>query len=168
MNFEPKSVYDFTVQDIKGQSVNLKDYVGTVLILVNVASNCGLTNNNYGQLQAIYEKYAPEGLEILAFPSNQFAGQEPGSPEEIIQFVKNKGVTFPLMAKINVNGQDVCPLWKYCKKVLPGFLSTKTIKWNFTKFLVDRKGIPVKRYGPYEEPNSMIPEIERLLNEKIN
>lgn len=149
------SIYSFYANDIKGKNVSLAKYRDHVLIVVNVASNCGLTETNYQQLQELYNKYSEtKGLRILAFPSNQFAGQEPGTSEEILDFVKRYNVTFDLFEKIDVNGEDAHPLWKWLKTQKEGFI-TNAIKWNFTKFIVDKQGKVVERYAPSDEPLAM-------------
>jgi len=149
------SVYDFHANDILGKNVSLEKYRGHVLIIVNVASNCGLTDTNYKQLQQLYNKYSEkEGLRILAFPSNQFAGQEPGTSEEIQNFVKQYNVTFDMFEKINVNGENAHPLWKWLKTQKKGLI-TNDIEWNFTKFIIDKEGKVVERFSPATEPLSM-------------
>jgi len=137
-----------------GKNVSLEKYHGHVLIIVNVASNCGLTDTNYKQLQQLYNKYRDNGLRILAFPSNQFAGQEPGTSEEILNFVKQYNVTFDMFEKIDVNGENAHPLWKWLKTQKSGLI-TNAIKWNFTKFIVNKEGKPVERFSPSTEPLSM-------------
>jgi glutathione peroxidase len=157
------TVYDFTVEDIHGKPVNLSRYKGKVLLIVNVASKCGFTPQ-YKGLEALYEKLKGKGLEILGFPCNQFGAQEPGTAEEIESFCElNYGVTFPLFAKIDVNGKNAAPLYRYLKSVKPGLLGSEAIKWNFTKFLVDRKGNVVERYAPNAEPAAIGGDIERQL-----
>ncbi|XP_050461354.1 uncharacterized protein LOC126856667 isoform X1 [Cataglyphis hispanica] len=149
------SVYDFNADDILGNNVSLEKYRNHVLIIVNVASNCGLTDINYKQLQELYDKYnKKEGLRILAFPSNQFAGQEPGSSEEIRNFVKRYNVTFDIFNKVDVNGENAHPLWKWLKTQKDGFI-TNNIKWNFTKFIIDKKGKVMERFSPSTEPLEM-------------
>lgn len=149
------SVYDFHANDILGKNVPLDKYRGHVLIIVNVASNCGLTDTNYKQLQQLYNQYSEkEGLRILAFPSNQFAGQEPGTSEEILNFVQQYNVTFDMYEKIDVNGENAHPLWKWLKTRKEGLI-TNAIKWNFTKFIVDKEGKVVERFAPSTEPLSM-------------
>lgn len=156
-------IHDFKVNDIHGKSVNLGVYKGKALLIVNTASKCGFTPQ-YKSLEALYQKLHDRGLEILGFPCNQFGAQEPGSEEEIESFCEvNYGVTFPLFAKINVNGSDAEPLYRYLKKAKPGLLGSQTIKWNFTKFLVDRDGAVVERYAPNAEPQSLAGDIEKLL-----
>jgi glutathione peroxidase len=156
-------IYDFKVNDIHGKSVKLDAYKGKVLLIVNTASQCGFTPQ-YKGLEALYEKYRSRGLEILGFPCNQFGGQEPGSEEEIETFCEvNYGVTFPLFAKIDVNGADAAPLYRHLKKAKPGLLGSEAIKWNFTKFLVDREGNVAERYAPNAEPASLAGDVEKLL-----
>ncbi|XP_066141799.1 uncharacterized protein [Euwallacea fornicatus] len=164
---ELTSIYDFKAIDIHGNEVSLEKYRGHVCIIVNVASECGLTNNNYDQLNYLYKRYGKsEGLRILAFPSNEFGGQEPGSSEEILRFAQNKGVEFDLFAKIKVNGDDAHPLWKYLKAQQGGFL-VDSIKWNFTKFLIDQNGQVMARYAPTTSPNSMVEDMQKLF-ETVN
>ena len=132
----------------------------------NVCYCSGLTPTNYVQLQALHEKYYSAGLRIVGWPCNQFANQEPKSEAEILEFVKKYNVTFPLTSKIKVNGDDAHPLWKWLKSQIGGWFGS-AIKWNFTKFLSDRKGVPFQRYGPSEDPNSMEDEIIQLLAEQV-
>ncbi|KAL6254945.1 probable phospholipid hydroperoxide glutathione peroxidase [Pogonomyrmex barbatus] len=149
------SVYAFHANDIFGKNVQLEKYRGHVLIIVNVASNCGLTDTNYKQLQQLYNKFSEDkGLRILAFPSNQFAGQEPGTSEEIMNFVKQYNVTFDMFEKIDVNGENAHPLWKWLQTQKAGLI-TNAIKWNFTKFIVDKEGKVVERFAPSTEPINM-------------
>ena len=157
------TLYDFTVNDIHGKPVALDRYKGKVLLVVNTASECGFTPQ-YKGLEALYEKYRAKGLEVLGFPCNQFGGQEPGSEAAIEQFCEvNYGVTFPLFAKVDVNGDHAAPVYRYLKSSKPGLLGTEAIKWNFTKFLVDREGKVVARYAPKETPESIAPAIEKAL-----
>jgi glutathione peroxidase len=156
-------IYDFSVKDIHGNAVKLDTYKGKALLIVNTASKCGFTPQ-YKGLEALYRKLHGEGLEILGFPCNQFGEQEPGSEAEIEAFCEvNYGVTFPLMAKVDVNGDAAAPLYKWLKKEKPGLLGSEAIKWNFTKFLVDRKGNVVERYAPNTEPAAIAGDIEKLL-----
>ena len=156
-------LYDFTVDDIHGKPVKLDRYKDKVLLVVNVASKCGFTPQ-YKGLEALYQKLHGKGLEILGFPCNQFGEQEPGSEEEIASFCElNYGVTFPLFAKVDVNGDAAAPLYKYLKREKPGLLGTEAIKWNFTKFLVDRKGKVVSRFAPNDTPESIAGDVEKLL-----
>lgn len=150
-----KSMYDFSAKDIDGNEVSLSKYRGFVCIVVNVASQCGLTETNYAQLVALYEKYRESHkLKILAFPCDQFAGQEPGSSKDILNFVKTYNVQFDLFEKVNVNGADAHPLWKWLKEKQGGFLGN-AIKWNFTKFIIDKNGQPVDRFAPTTPPNDL-------------
>jgi glutathione peroxidase len=157
------SIYDIPITTANGEEKSLADYRGKVLVIVNVASKCGFTPQ-YKGLQALYETYKEQGLEILGFPCNQFMGQEPGSNEEIQDFCQvNYGVSFPVFAKIDVNGKDAHPLYKHLTKEASGILGG-AIKWNFTKFLVDRDGNVVKRYAPNTEPTKLADKIEELLS----
>lgn len=159
-----ESVYDFTVTTMMGLPKSLRDYEGKVLLIVNTASRCGFTPQFAG-LQALYEQYRDQGLEILGFPCNQFMNQDPGSNEEIQNFCRlNYGVTFPMFAKIDVNGPHADPLYKYLTQQTKGFLGG-AIKWNFTKFLVDRHGRVIKRYAPTVEPADLAADIEAALKE---
>lgn len=156
------STHDFQVKDAKGNIISLKDYAGKVLLIVNTASKCGFTPQ-YAGLEALYKSYQAKGLEILGFPCDQFAHQEPGSNEEIQTFCQmNYGVTFPVMAKIEVNGNNAEPLFKYLRSQTKELLGD-AIKWNFTKFLIDKEGHVVKRFAPNFEPSDIAPEIEKLL-----
>jgi glutathione peroxidase len=156
-------IYDFTVEDIAGKKVSLKRYEGKVMLVVNTASECGFTPQ-YKGLEAIYEKLNAKGLEVLGFPCNQFGDQEPGSEDEIAAFCeRNYGVTFPMFAKVDVNGERAAPLYKWLKKEKPGLLGSEAIKWNFTKFLIDREGKVVARYAPKDTPESLQDDIEKLL-----
>lgn len=156
------NIYDYGVKTIDGQDKLLGDYKGKVLLIVNTASKCGFTPQYQG-LEELYRSYKDRGLVVLAFPCNQFAGQEPGSHDEIRAFCSSLyDVIFPLFAKIEVNGKHTHPLYQYLKEAKPGVLGTGAIKWNFTKFLVDRSGQVVKRYGPAEKPESLVRDIEEL------
>lgn len=156
------SIYQFEAETLKGEKVSLENYQGKTLLIVNTASKCGLTPQ-YEGLEELYQKYHSQGLEILGFPCNQFAGQEPGSSADIEEFCSvNYGVSFPMFAKVDVNGKNAHPLFKHLKKALPGTL-TNAIKWNFTKFLVDAEGNPVKRFAPTTEPLSMEEDIQNTL-----
>jgi len=157
------SLYDLPARRIDGSEGDLSEYRGKVLLIVNVASRCGFTPQ-YAGLQALYEKYRDRGLLVLGFPCNQFGSQEPGTEAEIGAFCSSSyGVTFPLFAKIDVNGNEAHPLYQHLKSAAPGVLGTEAIKWNFTKFLVDRQGNVVKRYAPKEEPQDIARDIEALL-----
>ncbi|GMY29166.1 phospholipid hydroperoxide glutathione peroxidase 1, chloroplastic [Fagus crenata] len=158
-----KTIYDFTVKDIDGKDVSLNKFKGKVLLIVNVASKCGLTTGNYSELSHIYEKYKPQGLEILAFPCNQFGGQEPGSNPEIKQFACTKfKAEFPIFDKVDVNGPSTAPVYQFLKSNAGGFLGD-LIKWNFEKFLVDKNGKVVERYPPTTSPFQIEKDIQRLL-----
>lgn len=158
-----QSVYDFKVRNIEGNEVPLSEFQGKALLIVNVASKCGFTPQ-YKELEEVYRTYKDSGLEVLAFPCNQFGEQEPGNPDEIKNFCSlNYDVTFPLFAKVDVNGNKEEPLFKFLKESLPGILGTKAVKWNFTKFLVDKNGHPVARYAPNDKPKSLIEDIKKIL-----
>lgn len=157
------SIADFTVTTNRGQELALKDKLGTVLLVVNTASKCGFTPQ-YDGLEALYQRFKDRGFEVLGFPCNQFGGQEPGNADEIAEFCKvNFGVTFPLMAKVEVNGADASPLFDWMKSEKKGLMGTTAIKWNFTKFLIDRQGNVVKRYAPTDKPEAIARDIEKLL-----
>lgn len=156
--------YAYKATDIKGVEHSMSEYKGKVVLVVNVASKCGFTPQ-YAGLQKLYEKYEKKGLVILGFPSNQFGKQEPGTHKEIQNFCKvNYGVTFPLFAKIEVNGNGTHPLYVHLKKEATGFLGTESIKWNFTKFLIDAKGNVLKRYASIKDPMSLEEDIKILLD----
>jgi glutathione peroxidase len=156
-------VHDFTVRTSDGGMRPLADYAGQPLLIVNVASKCGFTPQ-YAGLEALYRDYRDRGLVVLGFPCNQFGGQEPGDAEEIASFCTlNYDVSFPVMAKVEVNGADADPLYAHLKRERPGLLGTQSIKWNFTKFLVDRAGNVVSRHAPAETPDSLRGAIEALL-----
>ena len=158
------TVFDFTVGDIHGQPKPLSEYRGKVLLLVNVASQCGFTPQ-YAGLQALYERYRDRGFEVLGFPCNQFGHQEPGSHEQIEQFCETRfSVTFPLFAKLEVNGAGTDPLFKYLKHRAPGVLGSERIKWNFTKFLVSKDGARVTRFAPATKPQELVSAIEAMLS----
>jgi glutathione peroxidase len=158
------SLYDIQVTTASSEEKSLADYRGKVLLIVNVASKCGFTPQ-YKGLQELYDKYKDQGLEILGFPCNQFLAQEPGSNEEIQEFCQvNFGTSFPIFAKIDVNGSNAHPLYKHLTKEASGILGG-AIKWNFTKFLVDRDGKVVKRYAPNTEPEKLTEKIEELLQQ---
>ena len=156
-------LYDITVDDIHGKPVKLSKYKGKVLLIVNTASECGFTPQ-YKGLEALYEKFHGKGLEVLGFPCNQFGAQEPGDEKAIEQFCEiNYGVTFPMFAKVDVNGDDASPLFKHLKGAKKGILGSEAIKWNFTKFLVDRDGTVVERYAPKTEPKELENDVRTLL-----
>ncbi|WP_369602255.1 glutathione peroxidase [Hahella sp. SMD15-11] len=157
------SIYDIEVTDINGRTYPLKEYEGKVMLIVNTASKCGFTPQFKG-LEALYEQYKDQGLVVLGFPCNQFMNQDPGDEKEIAEFCSlNYGVTFPMHKKVDVNGPDAHPLFKYLKKEAPGLLGSEAIKWNFTKFLVDRNGKVIKRYPPTTKPEELEKDIRKLL-----
>lgn len=157
------NIYDFKVKDSKGNEIGLDSYKSKVMLIVNTASKCGFTPQ-YEGLQKLHDQYHQKGLEILAFPCNQFAKQESGSNQEIQEFCQiNYGLKFPVMAKIDVNGETADPLYKYLKEEKGGGLLGKAIKWNFTKFLVDKNGKVVKRFASTVKPLEMKKDIEELL-----
>ena len=157
------TVYDYSCQTGSGKDQSLSEYQGRVLLVVNTASKCGFTPQFAG-LEELYEKYKDKGLEILGFPCNQFGNQDPGSNDEIQEFCQlNYGVSFPMFAKIEVNGSGTDPLFKHLKKEAPGALGTERIKWNFTKFLVDADGRVIKRYAPTVKPKDIEKDIKKLL-----
>jgi glutathione peroxidase len=159
------NIYDYSVNSLNGAPVDLGSYRGKVLLIINTASNCGFTPQ-YKGLEAVYQQFKDKGVEVLGFPCNQFGSQEPGSSDEISAFCeKNYGVTFPLFAKIDVNGNDAHPLFKHLKQQAPGLMGTEAIKWNFTKFLVKKDGTVYKRYAPQTEPKELMQDIEKLLAE---
>ena len=146
-----------------GSAADLSDHKGEVMLIVNVASQCGFTPQ-YEGLEALQRKYADRGFTVLGFPCNQFGAQEPGNAEEIASFCKlNYDVSFPLMGKIDVNGENAAPIYKYLKDEAPGLLGSKAIKWNFTKFLIDSSGQPVARYGSSTKPETLEAPIQKLL-----
>lgn len=158
-------VHDFTVKAPNGDPVPLSSYAGKVLLIVNVASKCGFTPQ-YAGLELLYRKYKERGFAVLAFPCNQFGRQEPGTAEEIASFCAlNYDVTFPLFARIEVNGPDADPLYRHIKAARPGLMGTRGIKWNFTKFLVGRKGAVAARFAPRVKPQDLEAAIEGLLQE---
>lgn len=157
------NVHQYKVKDANGNDIDLSQYRGKVLLVVNTASQCGFTPQ-YKELEQLHQKYREKGLVILAFPCNQFGGQEPGSDNEIQQFCElNYGVSFPVMAKLAVNGPDASPLFEHLKDSARGLMKTRAIKWNFTKFLVNKDGDVVKRYAPRTKPASIAQSIEDLL-----
>ncbi|KAI6196596.1 hypothetical protein M3Y94_01128400 [Aphelenchoides besseyi] len=164
---EENTIYSFKAKDSDGADVSLDKYRGKVLIVVNTASQCGFTNSNYSQLKELLDKYKSQGLEVAAFPCNQFGNQEPGCDADIKSFVSDKFKFDPdLYSKVKVNGEDAHPLFKFLKKEQGGTLFD-AIKWNFTKFLVNREGKVVGRYAPTTEPKSMVKDIEKALNNEL-
>lgn len=159
------SIYDFAVTAIDGQKIELSQFRDKVLLIVNTASRCGFTRQ-YAELEDLYQRFADDGLVILAFPCNQFANQEPGTEEQISEFCSlNFGVTFPLMRKINVNGENADPLFKFLKSEARGILGTSAIKWNFTKFLIGKEASTIVRFSPLVSPRKLIYGIQSLLEE---
>lgn len=157
------SIYEFHATDIKGETISLDRYKDKVVLITNTASKCGFTPQ-YKGLQQVYSELHDKGLEVLGFPCNQFGGQEPGSEEQITEFCElNYGVTFPMFSKVDVNGEQAHPLFQFLKKAAPGLFGTEAIKWNFTKFLVDRNGNVVKRYAPTDKPEKIADDIRKLL-----
>ena len=162
----PVSIYDFEAQSIEGKPAKLASQRGKVMLIVNTASACGFTPQFAG-LEKVWETYRDKGLVVLGFPSNEFGGQDPGSDGEIASFCElNYGVSFPMMSKVKVNGADAHPLWKWLTAEAPGILGSKSVKWNFTKFLVGRDGKVLKRYAPTEKPESITADIEAALAAK--
>jgi glutathione peroxidase len=159
------STLDFKAADLSGAPVDLSQYLGKVLLIVNTASKCGFTPQ-YKGLEQVYQQFKDQGAVVLGFPCNQFGSQEPGGEEEIGAFCeKNFGVSFPLFAKIDVNGEHAHPLFQHLKKAAPGLLGTEAIKWNFTKFLIKKDGSVYKRYAPSTTPQELVGDIEKLLAE---
>jgi len=157
------TVYDFDALQIDGKKVALKNFQGKVMLIVNTASACGFTPQFAG-LEALHQQFGPMGLTVLGFPCNQFGAQDSGSNAEISDFCQlNYGVTFPMMAKIEVNGSAAHPLYQWLSKEAPGLLGSKAIKWNFTKFLVGKDGAVLKRYAPTDTPQSLAKDIEKAL-----
>jgi glutathione peroxidase len=157
------SIYDFEADTIDGRRVSLAQYRGQPMLIVNTASACGFTPQ-FGGLEHLHEAYGPRGLVVLGFPCNQFGAQDPGSNEEIGAFCqRNFGVSFPMMAKIDVNGDAAHPLYRWLTAEAPGLLGSKAIKWNFTKFLVGRDGGVIRRYAPQDKPESLAKDIEAAL-----
>ncbi len=159
-----QNFYSFEVKDAAGKQLSLTEHKGKVILVVNVASKCGFTPQ-YTGLEALYQKYQSQGLVILGFPCNQFGAQESGSDPEIQQFCSlTYNVKFPVYAKVNVNGDDAAPVYSWMKESAPGLLGTEAIKWNFTKFLIDKSGNVFKRYAPQTEPADISKDIESLLS----
>lgn len=157
------TIADFTVTTNRGEELDLASKKGKILLVVNTASKCGFTPQ-YNGLEKLYQQFKDKNFEVLGFPCNQFGAQEPGNADEIAEFCKvNFGVTFPLMEKVDVNGPQASPLFDWMKSEKKGLMGSSSIKWNFTKFLIDRDGKVVKRYGPQDAPASMAKDIEKLL-----
>ncbi len=159
------TIYDFKANGLDGKPIDLHQYKGKVLLIVNTASNCGFTPQ-YKGLEAVYEQFKDKGVAVLGFPCNQFGSQEPGTADEIGTFCeRNFGVTFPLFEKVDVNGSNAHPLFEHLKEKAPGLLGSKGIKWNFTKFLVKKDGTVFSRYAPTTKPEELLVDIEKLLAE---
>jgi glutathione peroxidase len=157
------TIADFTAKLPNGEEMSLADKAGKVLLIVNTASKCGFTPQ-YEGLEALFRKYGDQGFEVIAFPCNQFGAQEPGDAQEIASFCSLKyDVSFPLMDKIEVNGPGTAPLYDWLKAQAPGLLGSRSVKWNFTKFLIDRTGKVVRRYAPTDKPADLSKDIEKLL-----
>ncbi|MDQ1258501.1 MAG: glutathione peroxidase [Pseudomonadota bacterium] len=157
------TVYDFDAQTIDGRTVPLRQYEGKVMLIVNTASACGFTPQFAG-LEELHQRYGSQGLVVLGFPCNQFAGQDPGSNDEIASFCQlNYGVSFPMMAKVDVNGAQASPLYRWLCSEAPGLLGSKAIKWNFTKFLVGKDGQVIRRYAPQDTPAKLAGDVEAAL-----
>ncbi|ASS96600.1 MULTISPECIES: glutathione peroxidase [Peribacillus] len=157
------SIYEFEVNKINGETISLEEYRGKVMIIVNTASKCGFSPQ-YDDLQSLYVQYKEDGVVVLGFPCNQFLNQEPGDDLEIDSYCKlNHGVTFPMFAKVNVNGKEAHPLFSYLTENAPGVMGSKSIKWNFTKFLIDRDGNIVSRYAPKTKPLEMEEDLKKIL-----
>lgn len=164
---KPSSIYDFEALSIEGKPAHLSTQRGKVLLIVNTASQCGFTPQFAG-LEQLWKDYRDRGLVIVGFPSNQFGQQDPGSNDEIASFCElNYGVSFPMMAKVDVNGSNAHPLWQWLTEQAPGVLGSKAIKWNFTKFLIGRDGKVLKRYAPADSPDSLRKDIEAALAAKV-
>ena len=157
------TIYDFQAQSISGQNIVLSDFKGKVLLIVNTASKCGFTSQ-FGGLETLYKTYVSQGLVVVGFPCNQFGSQDPGANGEIAEFCQvNYGVSFPMMGKVDVNGPAAHPLYKWLSAEAPGLLGSKSIKWNFTKFLVGKDGQAIKRYAPTDKPAALAKDIEVAL-----
>jgi glutathione peroxidase len=158
-----ESIYDFSVRDIKGNEASMADYRGKVLLIVNTASKCGFTPQFEG-LQALHEELGDRGFEVLGFPCNQFMNQDPANEDAISQFCSlNYGVSFPMFAKVDVNGDGAHPLFQFLKREAKGLMGSEKVKWNFTKFLVNRDGQVIRRYAPTAKPADIRADIEKLL-----
>lgn len=158
------TIYNYTINSLQGKEINFADFKNKVILIVNTASKCGLTPQ-YEGLQKLHETYKDQGLVIIGFPCNQFGGQEPGDAKEISEnCLVNYGVSFLITEKIDVNGENTHPIFAFLKKSLPGILGTEDIKWNFTKFLIDSNGTPLKRFAPTVQPSEIEEDIKKLLN----
>ena len=166
MAHTPTGIYDFEARSIDGEPVQLADQRGKVLLVVNTTSACGFTPQ-FGGLEELWKTYADKGLVVMGFPSNEFGAQDPGADAEIASFCQlNYGVSFPMMGKVKVNGAQAHPLWQWLTKEAPGLLGSKSVKWNFTKFLIGRDGKVLKRYAPTDKPESLKSDIEAALAAK--
>lgn len=158
------SIYDFKIKSLQGKEINFSDFKNKVILVVNTASKCGFTPQ-YSSLQELYAKYQDRGLVVIGFPCNQFGGQEPGDAKEIQEScLVNYGVSFLITEKVDVNGENASPIFELLKQSLPGIMGTEDIKWNFTKFLINKNGNPLKRYASSFEPTDIATDIEELLN----
>ena len=158
------SIYEYSISSLQGKPINFADFKGKMILVVNTASKCGLTPQ-YKGLQELHEQFGEQGLVVIGFPCNQFGGQEPGGVKEISEnCLINYGVSFLMTEKIEVNGEGAHPIFVYLKDALPGLLDSKEIKWNFGKFLIDRDGVPYKRFEPTTEPSELIEDIQQLLS----
>jgi len=156
-------IYDFKLTTIDGDEITLSKFTGKSLLIVNVASKCGFTDQ-YKGLESVYQEYKDKNFEILGFPCNQFGAQEPGSDQEIKEFCSlTYQVSFPMFSKTDVNGDRTAPLYQYLKKELPGLMGSQAIKWNFTKFFIDKSGAPIKRFAPKDSPEKVMNELKALL-----
>lgn len=157
------TIYDFSAKAIDGETITLECYKGQLVLIVNTASRCGFTPQ-YAGLESLYQAFREQGFTVLGFPCNQFGQQEPGSNQDIAGFCDTHyGISFPLFEKVDVNGENAHPLFKYLKSATPGILGTESIKWNFTKFLVDRKGIAIKRYPSMATPSVIQKDLKKYL-----
>jgi glutathione peroxidase len=164
---DPRTIADFTATLPGGATTGLGDRLGKVVLVVNTASKCGFTPQYQG-LEKLWRRYSAQGFEVIAFPCNQFGKQEPGDAAEIASFCElNFGLSFPLMGKVEVNGAGTTPFYAWLKARAPGLLGSKSIKWNFTKFLIDSKGRVVRRYAPTEKPEALADDIEKLLGARV-
>ena len=161
---DKQNIYNFSCLNQNGDEISLSNYEGKVLLIVNTASKCGFTPQ-YNELEKLHQKYSDKDFEVLAFPCNQFGKQEPGSDKEIQEFCSlNFNTNFPVFSKIEVNGNEAHPLYNFLTEAMPGLLGLESIKWNFTKFLIDQKGRPIARFAPNTSPEKIEPKIKELLN----
>ena len=161
---DKQNIYNFSCLNKNGDEISLSNYEGKVLLIVNTASKCGFTPQ-YNELEKLHQKYSDKAFEVLAFPCNQFGKQEPGSNKEIQEFCSlNFNTNFPVFSKIEVNGNEAHPLYNFLTEAMPGLLGLESIKWNFTKFLIDQKGRPIARFAPNTSPEKIEPKIKELLD----